>query len=130
MRQQLPKNGEHPDFQGVILQSFGAGNVANLFPYSFMSFINRAVFEHGIPVIVTSQYPPDPGAHTMYAPAEAPIDAGAIHAGNMTLAAAVAKFHWVLAKVRRRADWEKMHPRDRRNLVSQLMVEESVVGEF
>jgi L-asparaginase len=126
---QLEQNTGNLRFQGVILQTFGAGNVANKLPYSLMAFINKA-YRKGIPVIITSQYPPDPGTHTMYTPAEAPLKAGAIHAGNMTLAAAVAKFQWVLAKVTRRANWGKMNPEQKKALVSKLMVEDSVVGEF
>lgn len=115
--------------RGIIVQTLGAGNVASEPPYSFIPFVQRA-YRQGIPVIVTSQYPPDPGTHTKYTPAEAPITAGAIHAGNMTLAAAVAKFRWVLADVFRRKGWSRMSPEGKRKLVSKLMVEESVVGEF
>lgn len=114
---------------GIIIQTLGAGNVTNLDPYSFVPFVERA-FQRGIPVIVTSQYPPDPGSHTKYTPAQAPLKAGAIHAGNMTIAAAVTKFRWVLADVRRRANWVSMRPEEKRALVSRRMVEESVVGEF
>jgi L-asparaginase len=114
---------------GVIVQTLGAGNVTSEAPYSFIPFVERA-YGLGIPIIVTSQYPPDPGTHTKYTPAQAPIKAGAIHAGNMTLAAAVTKFRWVLAKVLRQPDWQGMSPDKKRILVSKLMVEESVVGEF
>jgi L-asparaginase len=128
-----PKTFEHylngVGCHGIIIQTFGAGNVANLDPYTFIPFIQKAT-EKGMPVIITSQYPPDPGSHTKYAPAKAPVGVGAIHAGNMTLAAAVAKFQWVLAKVRSRPDWEQMKPLEKRDLVKKLMVEESVVGEF
>jgi len=79
---------------------------------------------------VTSQYPPNPGVHTMYSPAEAPIKAGAIHAGNMTAAAAVTKFRWVLANALLRKGWKRMAPKQKRELVSELMVGESVIGEL
>jgi L-asparaginase/Glu-tRNA(Gln) amidotransferase subunit D len=114
---------------GVIVQTLGAGNVTSEAPYSFIPFVGRA-YARGIPVVVTSQYPPDPGSHTMYTPAEAPIKAGAIHAGNMTLAAAVAKFRWVLADVFQRKGWHDISPEEKRNLVSKLMVEEAIIGEF
>ena len=114
---------------GVIVQTLGAGNVASEMPYSFISFVERA-YRQGIPVIVTSQYPPDPGTHTKYTPAEAPIKAGAIHAGNMTLAAAVTKFRWVLADVLHRKGWQRMAPDMKRKLVSKLMVEKTIIGEF
>jgi L-asparaginase len=124
---QFSENG-HPCL-GVIVQTLGAGNVTSEQPYSFIPFVERA-YRQGIPVIVTSQYPPDPGTHTKYSPAEAPIKAGAIHAGNMTMAAAVVKFRWVLADVHRRRGWHRMAPERKRELVSKLMVEKSVVGEF
>jgi L-asparaginase len=125
----VPEGDAQQRCNGVIVQTLGAGNVASEMPYSFISFVERA-YRQGIPVIVTSQYPPDPGTHTKYTPAEAPISAGAIHAGNMTLAAAVTKFRWVLAIVLRRKSWRQMAPEDKRKLVSKLMVEKSVVGEF
>jgi L-asparaginase len=125
----LQWNGDQNGCHGVIVQTLGAGNVSSEPPYSFIPFVRRA-YEQGIPVIVTSQYPPDPGSHTKYTPAQAPITAGAIHAGNMTLAAAVAKFRWVLAAVVRRKAWRQMAPDKKRKLVAELMVEESVVGEF
>jgi L-asparaginase len=114
---------------GVIVQTLGAGNVTSESPFSFIPFVERA-YGLGIPIIVTSQYPPDPGTHTKYTPAQAPITAGAIHAGNMTLAAAVTKFRWVLAKVLHQADWRRLSPDKKRTLVSKLMVEESIIGEF
>lgn len=115
--------------RGVIIQTLGAGNVSSEAPYSFIPFVQRA-FRQGIPVIVTSQYPPDPGTHTKYTPAEAPLRAGAIHAGNMTQSAAVTKFRWVLASVHRRKDWRRMPPEAKKKLVSRLMVGKSAVGEF
>jgi L-asparaginase len=121
-------DGEHA-CSGVIVQTLGAGNVTSEEPYSFIPFVERA-YRQGIPVIVTSQYPPDPGTHTKYTPAEAPIRAGAIHAGNMTLAAAVTKFRWVLADVLHSKDWRRLAPANKRNLVSKLMVEKSIIGEF
>lgn len=125
----LSGDNDNERCHGIIIQTLGAGNVASEAPYSFIPFVRRA-FEQGIPVIVTSQYPPDPGTHTKYTPAQAPIKAGAIHAGNMTQAAAVAKFRWVLASARRRRDWKRMSPDKKKELVSELMVGKPTVGEF
>lgn len=124
----LEENGRQT-CHGVIVQTLGAGNVSSESPYSFIPFVKRA-YKQGIPVIVTSQYPPDPGSHTKYTPAQAPIKAGAIHAGNMTLAAAVTKFRWVLADVLHRKNWQGLSPEKKKKLVSELMVENSIVGEF
>lgn len=119
-----------PQCNGVIVETMGAGNVASEYPYSFIPLIKHAVYEMGIPVIITSQYPPDPGSHTKYKPAQAPIEAGAIHAGNMTLTAAMVKFRWVLAILHRRRDWLRMAPDKKRQLVEKLMIRTSFVGEF
>jgi len=59
-----------------------------------------------------------------------PRSRGAIHAGNMTQAAAVTKFMWVLAQVMKQKNWSALSPDNRKALVSRLMVERSVVGEF
>jgi L-asparaginase len=121
--------GKNNAVKGIIVQTLGAGNVANIPPFSFMEFINKAYLD-GIPVIITSQYPPDPGSHTKYAPAIAPIEAGAIHAGNMTVAAAVTKFRWVLAQVYARPEWPSLSPAEKRSRVEQLMVKTDFVGEL
>lgn len=114
---------------GVILQTRGAGNVASADPYSFIPFVHEA-FSRGVPVVVTSQYPPDPGSHTRYRPAQAPLEVGAINAGNMTLGAAATKFRWVLGDVLNRKGWSRLSPTAKRDLVSQLMVGKPLVGEF
>lgn len=125
----LQKDINKDVYHGIIIQTYGAGNVTNREPYSLIPLITMA-FEQGIPVIITSQYPPDPGVHTKYSPAQSPILAGGIHAGNMTLAAAVSKFQWVLAKVRRQSNWKIKSPGEKRDLVEHLMVKEQIIGEF
>ncbi len=115
--------------KGVILQTLGAGNVADKEPYSFIPFIDRAS-RLGIPVIVTSQYPPERGSYAKYGPAIRPLEAGAIHAGNMTQSAAIVKFQWILADVLRRPEWPGLAPVERKELVRELMVVQQVVGEF
>ena len=87
--------------KGIVLQSFGAGNVPNSYAgecYSWEGFIKRAK-EYGKPVLITSQFPANATAHTAYEPGQAAIKAGAIPTGNMTSACATAKFRWVLAQV-------------------------------
>jgi L-asparaginase/Glu-tRNA(Gln) amidotransferase subunit D len=103
--------------------------VTNETPYSFIPFVERAT-ANKIPVIITSQYPPELSSHTRYSPARAPIDAGAIHAGNMTLAAAVTKFRWVLANLRKEVDLPNMSYDKQKEYLIQKMVKESLVGEF
>lgn len=89
--------GQEDYCHGIIIQTLGAGNVATREPYSFIPFISEAI-RHGVAVIITSIYPPRPQGHTEYRTAIAPIEAGAIYAGNMTAAAALTKFSWVLAQ--------------------------------
>ena len=87
-------------WDGIVLQSFGAGNVPDFEDYSFEAFIARAV-DLGIPVIIASQFPANSTMDTAYEPGVKAIRAGAIPTGNMTNAAATAKFRWVLAQVNR-----------------------------
>jgi L-asparaginase len=87
--------------RGIILKSFGAGNVPDERLYSFIPLIKEAVREKAIPVIITSQFPANSTLNTEYAPGLAAKKAGAIATGNMTSAAAATKFRWVLAQVNR-----------------------------
>ena len=83
---------------GIILQSFGAGNVPNLDSYSLTGFIKEST-ACGKPVLIASQFPANATLHTAYEPGREAINAGAIPTGNMTSACAMAKFRWVLAQV-------------------------------
>jgi len=84
--------------QGVVLQSFGAGNVPNDGEYSFKSFIQRAT-ELNKPVVIASQFPANSTLDSHYEPGVEAVKAGAIPTGNMTNAAATVKFRWVLHQV-------------------------------
>ena len=83
---------------GVILQSFGAGNVPDQGPFSLLEFIAKAS-SFGKPVLVTSQFPANSTTNTEYGPGKSAVEAGAIPTGNMTSACAMVKFRWVLAQV-------------------------------
>jgi L-asparaginase len=85
---------------GLILQSFGAGNVPHEGDCSFLPLIRRAVARN-TPVILTSQFPAGGTNKSRYATAADAIREGAIPTGSMTNAAAVTKFRWVLAEVLR-----------------------------
>lgn len=89
-----------PDCKGIVLQSFGAGNVPSESPFSLTEFIQEAT-DLGKPVLITSQFPANATLHTAYEPGRKAIQAGAIPTGNMTSACATAKFRWVLAQVDR-----------------------------
>lgn len=88
-----------PDCKGIMLQSFGWGNVPDEKPYSFEEVIIYAVQELKKPVIITSQFPAHATLGSAYEPGRKAIAAGAIPTGNMTNAAAAAKFRWILAQV-------------------------------
>lgn len=88
---------EADECKGVILQSFGAGNVPDEEPYGFTDLITECV-ELRKPVIVTSQFPANSTLHTAYAPGRRAVEAGAIPTSNMTGSCAVAKFRWALAQ--------------------------------
>lgn len=89
---------EKEEIKGIILQSFGAGNVPSDGNFSFESFIEASV-ERNIPVIIASQFPANSTLHSIYEPGMRARAAGAIPTGNMTNAAATAKFRWVLAQI-------------------------------
>jgi L-asparaginase len=117
--------GERP-CDGIIIQTLGAGNVATRAPYSFIPFVTDAV-RWGIPVCITSVYPPRPAGHTEYRTALAPLEAGAIYAGDMTAAAALTKFSWVLAQVQEDSAGAD-HPEVEMQLVREMM-ERNYIGE-
>jgi L-asparaginase len=103
-------NPDHCD--GVILQSFGAGNVPDDGEFSFASFIGEAK-EKQIPVVIASQFPANSTLDTVYEPGVKAIRAGAIPTGNMTNAAATAKFRWVLAEVRKEMGANRIRPSEK-----------------
>jgi len=85
--------------RGVMLQSFGWGNVPSEPPFSFEEVIRHSVYDLAKPVIITSQFPAHTTVGSAYAPGLRAVKAGAIPTGNMTNAAATAKFRWILAQV-------------------------------
>ncbi len=118
--------------KGVVLQSFGAGNVPNGGIYSFKGFIQEAV-NLDKPVIITSQFPANSTLASHYAPGQEALEAGAIPTGNMTNAAATAKFRWVLHQVQTAIDQGRLSPADKltrvREKMGRLYVEEMTPTE-
>ena len=109
------------DVRGVVLQSFGAGNVPDQGNYSFVHFIETATGFHK-PVVIASQFPANSTLDSHYEPGVKAVKAGAISTGNMTNAAATAKFRWALHQVDKRIDAESAWTaRDRVRLVSEIM---------
>src|SRR5581483_1301018 len=89
---------DNPACSGLILQSFGAGNVPNTGRHDFTPLI-RAFTKNDKPVVVTSQFPAGTTLYSAYEPSKAAQRAGAIATGNMTAACAAAKLRWALARV-------------------------------
>jgi L-asparaginase len=115
--------------KGIILKSFGAGNVPNEGEYSFIPLIKKAVHEKGIPVIITSQFPANSTLHTSYAPGVEAQNAGAIPTGNMTSAAAAAKFRWVLAQANRKGLDAEEKMQYVRKMMSTVLIDEMSDGD-
>jgi len=116
-----------PRCSGVILQTLGAGNVANLEPYSFTGFLRRAI-QNDIPVLVTSPYPWSSDLAKGYAPAAEPQQLGAVVAGEMTASAAAAKFRWAIASVDRQIERGATGKSDRLDEIRRIM-ERNYLGE-
>nr|VFK30168.1 MAG: L-asparaginase [Candidatus Kentron sp. MB]VFK34028.1 MAG: L-asparaginase [Candidatus Kentron sp. MB]VFK76203.1 MAG: L-asparaginase [Candidatus Kentron sp. MB] len=114
--------------RGVVLQSFGAGNVPNEGAYSFKEFIEQAV-ALGKPVIIASQFPANSTLASHYAPGRDAVDAGAIASGNMTNATATTKLRWVLYRVEERIRRCELRQTDKLSEVGKMM-SEVYVGEM
>lgn len=113
---------------GIVLQSFGAGNVPNEGEYSFKKFIQTANLL-GKPVVIASQFPANSTLASAYEPGVEAIEAGAIPTGNMTNAAATVKFRWVLHQIEHDKEFRSLPSKDKRDLVNVLM-NQNEVGEI
>jgi L-asparaginase len=118
---------EHQACLGVVLQSFGAGNVPNEAEYSFRNFINRAVILNK-PVIVASQFPANSTLDSHYEPGVEAVKSGAIPTGNMTNAAATVKFRWALHQVEESISSGKLTKKRKLERIAKIM-NTSYVGE-
>ena len=81
--------------RGVVLETFGAGNVPN-YCENLSSIIKKA-YEHGNIVVVCSQCPTGTVSLGTYAASSVLIKAGAVSGKNMTTEAAVAKLYYLLS---------------------------------
>ena len=85
--------------KGIILRSFGAGNVPNEGVYSFTGFIREAV----------------------HLDKREALEAGAIPTGDMTDAAATVKFRWVLHRTQEAIEDGSLVPEDKLAGVREMM---------
>ncbi|MEA2976411.1 MAG: L-asparaginase [Alphaproteobacteria bacterium] len=122
------KRSEHARCKGVVLQSFGAGNVPSEGDFSFQKFIERAVKEE-IPVVIASQFPANSTLESQYAPGKRAVAAGAIATANMTNAAATVKFRWVLHQIEDRLANRTLERSDKLAEIRKMM-NTSYVGEL
>lgn len=108
-----------PNCRGILLQSFGEGNVPNKGEYSFVNFIKTAT-EKGKTVVIVSQFPANATEALNYEPGVIAVAAGAIPTGNMTNAAAAVKFRWVMQVIDDRYG-KNLPPARRRALIKAMM---------
>ncbi|MEE9344127.1 MAG: asparaginase domain-containing protein, partial [Methylococcales bacterium] len=83
--------------KGIIVQSFGAGNLPDTDLYSWSEVIRYAT-QQLIPVVISSPFAANSTLDSAYNPGISAIESGAIAVGNMTQAAMMVKFSWVLAQ--------------------------------
>ncbi|MDP1612721.1 MAG: asparaginase [Sulfuritalea sp.] len=113
--------------KGVVLQSFGAGNVPNEGEYSFREFIECGR-ELNKPIVIASQFPANSTLESHYQPGVEAVKAGAIPTGNMTNAAATVKFRWVLYQVEAAIQNGTLAESDKLLRIREMM-DTSYVGE-
>ena len=82
--------------RGVVLETFGAGNVPNY--CTELSGIIKKAYEHGNIVVVCSQCPTGTVSLGHYAASSPLKKAGAVSGKNMTTEAAVAKLYYLFSK--------------------------------
>ncbi|MCL2513372.1 MAG: asparaginase [Oscillospiraceae bacterium] len=110
--------------KGIILQPFGAGNVPNESPCSWVDFIEESTMR-GKPVLFAGQFSANATLHSSYATGKAAIDAGAVPTGNMTSACAAVKFRWALAQAEKTGSDKKAKSEKIREMMNTVYI-----GEF
>jgi L-asparaginase len=110
---------EQDKCKGLLLQSFGAGNVPQWKEFSFIPLIAKAI-ELGKPVVISSQFGHST-LDTRYAGGVKAHDVGGIPTGNMTSAAAVVKLRWALARVLKSIEKGETEPQDKVREVRKIM---------
>ena len=83
--------------KGVVLESFGAGNIPSSSGGELIPIIDRA-YRNGTLVVVCSQCVQGSVSLGAYETSKALRDIGAVNGGDMTVEAAVTKLHYLFAK--------------------------------
>ena len=130
--------GSHPEYllsalesgkcNGLIVQSFGAGNLPDTDGYRWAEVIQAAT-ERLIPVVVSSPFAANSTLNSSYQPAVSALKAGAIAVGDMTQAATMVKFSWVLAQLQQKMTDKLLLPDDYLPQVA-TMLQTNFVGEM
>lgn len=85
--------------RGLILKSHGAGSVPDSPDFDFIRFIQECVTDFDVPVIIATKFlGGNAFKKTNDAPAVAALEAGAIHAADMTDVMTEVKLMWLLAQ--------------------------------
>lgn len=114
---------------GLVLECLGLGNIPSRGEYDLLPVFDWCR-EKNIPVLLTGRYPIAEEFVDQYDAAMAPRDRGAMSAGNMTPAAALTKFMWVLARVKDEASRvSSLAEPDARRARIEAFFSESYVGE-
>jgi len=113
--------------KGIILETPGVGNIPFDARWSLIPLIRDAVARE-IPVLITSQFPVKPETRGQYRPANAPLEAGAISAGNMTAPAALVKFMWAIGQANRLRDSGEISETERLPEIKAIMGR-NIIGE-
>lgn len=102
--------------KGLVLGSFGGGNVPDEGEFSLNKTIEMAISMHK-PVVLTSQFRSGSAAASIYRPGIRAIQAGAIPTAGMTASCAVTKLRWAIAL----AENEGISGTDRVDHVREIM---------
>ena len=84
--------------QGVLLKSFGAGNVPTEGEYSLLPMIREAVNVLKLPVLISTKFVNGKTHMGIYETGKMALDAGAIPTGDLTDVMAQVKLMWALAQ--------------------------------
>ncbi|MBF0305895.1 MAG: asparaginase [Alphaproteobacteria bacterium] len=115
------------DIKGLVLETPGIGNIPFESHWSLLPLIHEATGK-GIPVLITSQFPVKPDTRSQYRPAMAPLEAGAVSAGNMTAPAALVKFMWAIAQTDKLVAAGEIDAKERLSEIKAVMGRD-IIGE-
>ena len=84
--------------KGLVLKSFGAGNVPTEGEYSLLPMISKAINVLKLPVLISTKFVNGKTHMNIYETGKLALDAGAIPTGDLTDVMAQVKLMWALAQ--------------------------------